>query len=517
MSYARPLNADELGEYGETAFNAICAKAGFIVNKAMRDRAGWDFRVEVPNTALETLIPADKRTIPAPLLFQVKTMWDGGRGFSAPLVSLERLAKSLEPSFVVVLCIGDNREVRCAFLIHMGDEVLASVLKRLTRESQKGAVTNRQKLRLVRDKNWIPVPLSAEEIVGAAREIHMRYAGEASYAAAKREQLRKAGYGPHPFKINMTVQADSTRELVEASLGLKSIRVTNLSATEERFGIKRPFDPPMGLTGIIKVTPTKGHDCKLLFKKDRFADPLVRAGMIFVPAIRPAEFSEMQFLVKSEPLAFHLFMAGTFNLAVPDLDEEMKSIGWWKEIYTVFDILSSGTGVIDIYSADRTKLFSAENINSSFSSADQKRIEYSKKVIDSAEIILKRVGLADIELKFDDILDSHEEILTCLHLTMEVGTTFSFNLDAAAPALSIPFDDPETGVFIQRLQIGPVSVYYCAYVDMTFRRAEGEAAFLEGVVTKSGVVEPADGMSIDTFANTCAAEVGAKCRIMLPS
>jgi len=51
------LNSDDLGEVGETEFHALAAKGPMIVNKAVRDRAGWDFVVQAAaeNAAATTL------------------------------------------------------------------------------------------------------------------------------------------------------------------------------------------------------------------------------------------------------------------------------------------------------------------------------------------------------------------------------------------------------------------------------------------------------------------------------
>lgn len=93
MSKTRTLNADQLGEVGESLFHSLCAQRGRVANKATRDRTGWDFRVEVPNTALDQNGYADKRQIPSSFVFQIKTMWVDRRRFSASLVAVERLAR----------------------------------------------------------------------------------------------------------------------------------------------------------------------------------------------------------------------------------------------------------------------------------------------------------------------------------------------------------------------------------------------------------------------------------------
>lgn len=157
----RPLTSDELGEHGDAIFRTLCTKSGLVANKSERDRTGWDYRVEFPNSRLSNSVHADKRDIPLPFNVQVKTMWWDNNGFKAPLVAAERLAKSLDPSFIVVIRVLENIDKFEFFIIHMVGRPLEKVLKKLVEISTKGeAVSNNIKLSFTKDETWRQIDIA---------------------------------------------------------------------------------------------------------------------------------------------------------------------------------------------------------------------------------------------------------------------------------------------------------------------------------------------------------------------
>jgi hypothetical protein len=126
------LNSDELGEKGEHQFGQICADAKLVCNKSTRDRTGWDYIVEFnfPNDGT-TQDSLEKREKPLSCHVQVKTIWDHNDQIQMRLSSAEHLAKELKPAFVYVQKVNARLEFTGAHLIHVLDEPLAKILKRL--------------------------------------------------------------------------------------------------------------------------------------------------------------------------------------------------------------------------------------------------------------------------------------------------------------------------------------------------------------------------------------------------
>ena len=94
------LTSDELGDLAENLFAKLCAQAKLICNKAGRDRAGWDFRVDFPlaDNPDEALDHREPRTC----LIQLKATAGETGSVRARLSSMERLAKDKGPAAIIV-------------------------------------------------------------------------------------------------------------------------------------------------------------------------------------------------------------------------------------------------------------------------------------------------------------------------------------------------------------------------------------------------------------------------------
>ncbi|MGO8866862.1 MAG: hypothetical protein ACLQME_10215, partial [Alphaproteobacteria bacterium] len=131
------LNADQLGKLGESYFRVICDRVALICNKSDRDETGWDFFVQFHFDPLDARSTLDKRVAPIACHIQVKTMRNHNDAFQMRLSSAEWLAKEPKPAFIYVLKVNDQLEAVEAYLIHMLDNNLATVLKRLRKEQAK--------------------------------------------------------------------------------------------------------------------------------------------------------------------------------------------------------------------------------------------------------------------------------------------------------------------------------------------------------------------------------------------
>jgi hypothetical protein len=138
------LNSDELGKKGEARFSEICSDAKLIRNPSTdHDRAGWDYIVEFDQQPPQGSATLDTRRSPLSCHVQVKTMWNSGDRFKMRLSAAERLAKEPKPAFVYVFKVDANLNFVSAHLVQMLDENLATVLKRLRREEEKGTNPSR--------------------------------------------------------------------------------------------------------------------------------------------------------------------------------------------------------------------------------------------------------------------------------------------------------------------------------------------------------------------------------------
>ncbi|MBB6411855.1 hypothetical protein [Mesorhizobium sangaii] len=503
----RQLNSDELGEHGEGLFPSLCTPFGLVVNKSMRDRTGWDYRVEFPNKYLDTKTYPDKRPALPAYNFQVKSMWADRKSFSAHLLSMERLAKTAEPSFIFVMKFRSDLSVEKAFLIHLGDGPLNQVLKRLTAESTKGKPIRSQKVTFTEGTDWYDVPMEPHAFFARVQELSQAYAAGGDYAEAKRKQIETAGYSDSPVQIKVTIQGKDGKELIDGFLGLAPLHVTSFSTIEERFGFQRPFGPQFSGPGIMSFKPTGGPKCKIFLRYTRNGVPVVREGHLIIPPVKSAS----RFLVALHPVTLDINLAGTLNFTVADLNSEVKSLSWWKEVARALDILFSDQFCFDLYAHDGTKLFGVEifaNTNANQAFADWLRVLL--RAVNRMLSVIDRVGMSDIEFCISDIEMADAHVARCVALVDEIGTLFTLKLDDLTERSEDLIGEPMTGIVAQSLRLGSAELMYCSVTEMTMIRDQAGQHVLQATTTKQGFLEGAGSDTLESYARSCARHVGAQ-------
>jgi hypothetical protein len=168
------LNSDELGKKGEARFSEICNDTKLIRNPSTdHDRTGWDYIVEFDQEPPSGNASLDTRRSPLSSHVQVKTMWNTSDRFRMRLSAAERLAKEPKPAFVYVFKVDKNLEFVSAHLVHMLDENLAIVLKRLRREQfigTKPSRINRKYISFQASKNGQKIAPTGEALRRAISE-----------------------------------------------------------------------------------------------------------------------------------------------------------------------------------------------------------------------------------------------------------------------------------------------------------------------------------------------------------
>ena len=344
------LNSDELGEKGESRFREICADAKLICNKADRDRTGWDFIVEFPfddshEIKKNTL---DNRPSPFSCHIQVKTLLASSDDFKMRLSSAERLAKEQKPSFVFIFKVNEKLEFSDAFLIHLLDDRLVTILKRLRLEESKG--TQAKKL----NKKTISLrPNDVERLdpSGASLSAALKLVSKGglhSYILQKKEQLEKLGFDPRPYEGKMTLHFENNDDIADVFLGLKKVRVSKFSTIQKRFGIKLPQQTD--LEGMIKIEPNAGDQCSIIIRKNSIDVAAIFDADLFFPSIPFKGLQKKKFLLTS-----HLFKMTvewnhqkthfTFSF---DINNKKLPVEAWKNFWSMLLVFSEGQGSIEI-------------------------------------------------------------------------------------------------------------------------------------------------------------------------
>ena len=271
------LSSDELGKKGESCFSEICSDAKLTCNPSTYDRTGWDFIVEFPYESLGQQSTLDKRHSPISCHVQVKTMWSSNDSFRMRLSSAERLAKEPKPAFVYVFKVNKKLEFVDAYLIHMLDDNLAAVLKRLRSEHAKGikavAAINKKYVTFRASQTGQRLPTSGEALRSAL--VALCAPTPESYIQKKRDQLEHLGFELRPFHAETKLVIEGHEAFVEAFLGLRKIEVTEWNAFETRFGIKLPLKEGSSSKGILHVQPHPVDRCVIAVRENPLSPPIL--------------------------------------------------------------------------------------------------------------------------------------------------------------------------------------------------------------------------------------------------
>ncbi|MGY3332969.1 hypothetical protein ACVILI_005986 [Mesorhizobium sp. USDA 4775] len=510
------LTSEELGRHGENLFPPLCP--GLAVNKAHQDLTGWDYRVELTNKYLDTSTYADKRPPLPAFNFQIKSMWAPAKKFSAPLVSMERLAKATDPSFVFVMRFNPDLSIRDTFVVHLAGAPLDHVLKRLTKEGSSGRpVTNKQTITFTKNADWQSVPYepNTDKLLQCIQRMCREYAVSHDYYETKRLQRETSGYDGRRISLKISIQAKTEEEMVEGFLGLRPLRVTKFASFEKRFGIERPHHFQFSGIGEMSIMPTGKPDCKIIFRRGRNGFPVVRFGTAVAPPFLPSAPQKMRFVISSPPVSLDVNFAGTFTLTVADLQAEKRPVGWWIEVYQILNMMASEEFFLELYSPDGKKVFNSNlGTGAQIDRDDAKHFAAVLRALEGIERITERIGVTNSQLSLGDIEAADIGVQAVLSLVDEIGKPFHARLDAKKASVEELIGVPQPGIMVQAIQVGDTSIMYCAVAEMTLTHEEPDETVLRAVTTQNGYLEAGNSMTLSEFAQQCSKEVTPVYRII---
>jgi hypothetical protein len=339
------LNSDELGLKGQSRFAEICNDAKLVRNSSShQDRTGWDYIVEFsqePPTGDATL---DTRGSPLSCHVQVKTMRESNDTFKMRLSAAERLAKEPKPAFVYVFKVSKDLNFVSAHLVHVLDENLAKVLKRLRFEEAKGTSPSRI------NRKYISFQVSrcAHEIAPtgkAFRRAVLELCGSDlnSYIEKKRTQFANLGFEADRYQATTTFKVESMDGFVDGLLGLGELRVSNGQVFETRFGFKLPRKESNLVNSTMRIQPGKADSCIITVRETPLAAPAVFSADIFLPPVRDLPKAYVKYLVKA-PL-FHLLIQSNelhFSTNEEAITTASLQINDWLNLFRMLVALCRG-------------------------------------------------------------------------------------------------------------------------------------------------------------------------------
>lgn len=455
------MNSDELGEKGESRFKEICADAGLICNKADRDRAGWDFIVEFPFAPLphHTL---DSRTTPLSCHVQVKTLLKGSNNFKMRLSSAERLAKELKPAFIYVFKVDQDLRFTDAFLVHLLNNRLGAILKRLRAEQAKGTAASQL------NKRSISLTPSASERLaptGAALRAALMSVcsdGLHPYSEAKNNQLKKLGFDLPPIEGRMTLKLLPDDDIGEVFLGLKQAEVLNFQTFTNRFGIKLPDFQSQD--GKITIEPHPADRCSITVRDDSPMPPAVFPADVYFSAIWPHVSNGKAARIASNLFSL-VFSSNSYEFNYDINPPKRESPEGWRQFWRMVLALSSGKGCLQIVSQTTPMNFVLE-VPSDTKFPDVSECKHWMRICEDASYLLKEAGAhPEPHVEFQDIQSKADEILAAATFLKVNSSSLSLSAEGTInPGNIIP--TAENIIVANVLQLGTVSVGYYRVAQM---------------------------------------------------
>jgi hypothetical protein len=342
------LNADELGKKGEARFSEICSDTKLVRNPSIdHDRTGWDYIVEFELQAPSGSETLDTRRTPLSAHVQVKTMWNKNDRFRMRLSAAERLAKEPKPTFVYVFKVNNKLDFVSAHLVHILDDNLATILKRLRREEANGTKPHRINNKYISfkaSKSGRKIEPTGEALRLTMSEFCGPDLGE--YIDRKRKQLRDLGFEPRRFEWTTTFKVESMDGLVDGLLGLRELEVTAGRAFETRFGIKLSRNEPNFATSIIRVKPAKADTCIVTVRETPLAPPATFSADVLFPPMANLPKEHLKILVQN-PL-FRLSIKGhaiQFTTDERAISAARLKIDDWRNFFRMLVALCRGAKI----------------------------------------------------------------------------------------------------------------------------------------------------------------------------
>ncbi|MCY4471408.1 MAG: hypothetical protein OXC07_01110 [Kistimonas sp.] len=417
----------DLGLMGESTFVTWCANAGLIPNGSQIDKTGWDFLVEFPFKP--GLSPHEIHRPAFECKVQVKATDKNHRKLPITLSNLRRLATVQMPAFFVFIEFDKKEIAQRAFVVHVDNQLITKVLKRLheVEQSAKKNNFNKKKMTIHYDESNI-----LEATNGAClKERFLAHVSNdiSDYISNKKSHLESTGYENGCVQASFTIEGiDNLNSLIDVSLGIskKEVDITKLRGVDARFGIKSSipgFSLEIAKLALPKPQPMAGG--KIRFREDRLSAGLVFPVKIFLTPFNgmvPNELKKMRveggffdlILTPYKGIANYSFSFGEgFRLEIKEFSNALKLLSL---------LFSSGKNVI------------AELISDSFPKFDfsvrskHQDIDFSNelKALESAAKILNIFGASEkVDISFTEIKRYSNQIFQMESVMVSPPSSFS--------------------------------------------------------------------------------------------
>jgi hypothetical protein len=501
------LNSDKLGKKGESRFDEICADVGLDCNKSQYDRTGWDFIVEFPFGEIVDNQPSlDIRRAPLSCHVQVKTLWSKNDKITLRLSAAERLAKELKPSFIYVLKVDDALNFSYAYAIHVLNEPLAKILRRLRKEHAAGTTApNRRTISFSASRDGFLVRPTGV----AFRDFALSVCGPdlRSYSVRKSEQLERLGFEERPFKIKMKIAADGIGDLVDIFLGLKkNASASEIEASVTRFGVALPEPGHSEEDALISIEPSSFDTCNIIVRRDFFAQPCIFKAEVFLPPLPNLPAEHFKVLIKSEFLSL-LFAKNSWSIQAHAIDTPQAPSAW-ASYWRLAHALSSGTGTIEI-TADAHPINRTLDITDKADGPSPSQCAFMVAMWDKVISIFKFAGISDDCLVSHSVIDGNLQKIDFVYQlinSQSISTRASFTTELREV---LPNNLALDMLYIDYIELGGITLAYFGVASVIGTVGDVEIVWQAKTLSLKKIAQIRLGrVQYDQMAEAAAKEMG---------
>jgi len=287
------LSNRDLGEMGEATLKSWAAQVGVTANKAGQDKRGWDFILEFPNQQFEPNTSSyDKVIKPIQCFVQVKATDNNTGSLAIKLSNWVRLVNTELPAFFLVLDFDGENDCQKAYLIHIYENEIRKVLKRLRKLSLKinSGKLNKKTLNLNWNEDDLIMSLDGS---GLVESIEKNIKDFKTYSKRKIDLIENVGYENEQGKFNLNLSipdsyksGDFGEFWVDFSLGLTGdIEINSGEIWDMRFGITAPTpEKSIDAGSTIKANPQPILEDILLMRENKNGKEIRIPVKVFVPS-----------------------------------------------------------------------------------------------------------------------------------------------------------------------------------------------------------------------------------------
>lgn len=342
---AESSRSDHIGRIGENFFHNLADKAKLLVGTISPDRIGKDRVIEFELADRDDNQPFDKRLPPLKCAIQIKSVKETTDRVSLSLSVAERLIGDPVATFVAILKVNENDDVTEMRILHLLDEPMAKILKRLRKEYANGiidlnkctvsfAIKDAQQV----DLNQKALKKALQEAIGADIE---------TYASIKAKQRRTVGYDQATrLSLNVTFDVNNLSELVDGMIGLRPLPLSNVRFFEERFKIKledKELFPSNLSNATLRISPFSEIEGTITLSSNKSDETAELNCEIFLPPISSVPVENYKIRAKTKFFNF-IFESTVLNINQEGCStlNDANNLSDWLNFLKALKIIQSG-------------------------------------------------------------------------------------------------------------------------------------------------------------------------------